>query len=456
MFRPSIQKTRILFLIAIINILIYYIVSSSILTYKSSDYDTKIESANKMQNALNVLKKYGRKYPFLSRDPFDTRLVFLNTESSPLLTDIGKYEAKATVLKPNFAALIIDQFTEAGLSEGDTIALSMTGSMPGANIAVLMACESMGLNHVSISSLGASSWGATDMSLSWPKMEKILYDKQIVSKVSNKFTYGGGADYLKKGTRYRKIYGGDLKRKSLDSLMTSLYPNKSLEDLFIMHGLDKFEVLNDSTGTILKKSIINRVDLYKNECADKTLSCYKAYINVGGGVASFGFKGKNKLKDYYGYVSANEVLDEIPFFNKRPSVISRFCESNIPLINIVEIQRLIKGSDISYFNEPVSDGLDIIGNGKWDKDGFKWSQNLSGDSEFFNDDNGNKIWDDREFYIDQDGLLDIGKGNLFYTRKFNMLLVWLGLFVCLGSTVYVGFISYRQISKQMRNYDPNS
>ena len=196
--------------------------------------------------------------------------------------------------------------------------------------------------------------------------------------------------------------------------------------------------------------------MYKNKCADNSLSCYKAYINVGGGVASFGFKGKNKLKDYYGYVSANEVLDEIPFFNKRPSVISRFCESNIPLINIVEIQRLIKGSDISYFNEPVSDGLDIIGNGKWDKDGFKWSQNLSGDSEFFNDDNGNNIWDDREFYIDQDGLLDIGKGNLFYTRKFNMLLVWLGLFVCLGSTVYVGFISYRQISKQMRNYDPNS
>ena len=59
MFRPSIQKTRILVLIALVNILVYYIVSSSILTYKSSDYDLKIESANKMQSALGVLKKYG-------------------------------------------------------------------------------------------------------------------------------------------------------------------------------------------------------------------------------------------------------------------------------------------------------------------------------------------------------------------------------------------------------------
>ncbi len=69
---------------------------------------------------------------------------------------------------------------KSGLSPGDTIAISMTGSMPGANIAVLMACESMGLNYVTISSLGASSWGATDMDLSWPKMEKYFTIKNLL------------------------------------------------------------------------------------------------------------------------------------------------------------------------------------------------------------------------------------------------------------------------------------
>ena len=456
MFRPSIQKTRILVFLALINIIVYYFVSSSVVTFRASDYELKITSAEKMENALNVLKKYGRKYPFLSRDPFDTRLVFLNTETSPLLTDIGKYEAKTTVLKPNFSALIIDQFSKSGLNKGDTIAVSMTGSMPGANIAVLMACEAMELEYILISSLGASSWGATDMNLSWPKMEKILYDNNLISKVSDKFTYGGGADYLKRGTRYRKIYGGESKRVSIDSLMISLYPNKTMDDLFILHGLSNDEVLNDSTGTILKTSINQRISFYEKSCSDGSLSCFDAYVNVGGGVASFGYKGKNKLKDNFGYVKANDVLDVLPSFEKRNSVMAKFAESNIPLINITEIEKLIKGTDIGYFNSPIIAELDQIGNGKWDKEGFKWSQNLNGSPEVFIDLNQNSIWDEGEEYLDQDGLLDIGKGNLYNTKKFNMIVVWFGLMICLGSTIYIGFVSYQQISRQMRSYDPNS
>ena len=456
MFRPSIQKKRILVFLALINIIVYYFVSSSVVTFRASDYELKIASAEKMDSALNVLKKYGRKYPFLSRDPFDTRLVFLNTETSPLLTDIGKYEAKSTVLKPNFSALIIDQFSKSGLNKGDTIAVSMTGSMPGANIAVLMACEAMELEYILISSLGASSWGATDMNLSWPKMEKILYDNNLISKVSDKFTYGGGADYLKRGTRYRKIYGGESKRVSIDSLMISLYPNKTMDDLFILHGLSNDEVLNDSTGTILKTSINQRISFYEKSCSDGSLSCFDAYVNVGGGVASFGYKGKNKLKDNFGYVKANDVLDVLPSFEKRNSVMAKFAESNIPLINITEIEKLIKGTDIGYFNSPIIAELDQIGNGKWDKEGFKWSQNLNGSPELFVDLNQNSIWDEGEEYLDQDGLLDIGKGNLYNTKKFNMIVVWFGLMICLGSTIYIGFVSYQQISRQMRSYDPNS
>ncbi len=36
------------------------------------------------------------------------------------------------------------------------------------------------MEYILISSLGASSWGATDMNLSWPKMEKILYDNNYL------------------------------------------------------------------------------------------------------------------------------------------------------------------------------------------------------------------------------------------------------------------------------------
>ena len=54
MFRPSIQKTHILFIIAIINIIVYIIVSSSIVTNQSLDYNIKIESSQKMKNALSI------------------------------------------------------------------------------------------------------------------------------------------------------------------------------------------------------------------------------------------------------------------------------------------------------------------------------------------------------------------------------------------------------------------
>ena len=135
---------------------------------------------------------------------------------------------------------------------------------------------------------------------------------------------------------------------------------------------------------------------------------------------------------------------------------AKFAESNIPLINITEIEKLIKGTDIGYFNSPIIAELDQIGNGKWDKEGFKWSQNLNGSPEVFIDLNQNSIWDEGEEYLDQDGLLDIGKGNLYNTKKFNMIVVWFGLMICLGSTIYIGFVSYQQISRQMRSYDPNS
>ena len=133
MFRPSIQKNSVLFLMALLSIFLFYIVSSTIIFEKKGDYDLKVEAASKMQLALEILKnEIGRDFEWYDRDPFDTRLVF-NRRFSPLLTDIGKYQAKSTVLKPNFAALVIDQFSKAGLEEGDTIAISMTGSMPASS-----------------------------------------------------------------------------------------------------------------------------------------------------------------------------------------------------------------------------------------------------------------------------------------------------------------------------------
>ena len=107
MFRPSIQRINVLVGLAMLSLILYYIASSSIVTIVDQNYDLKVDSAKFMKNAVEFLKnEKGREYPLINRDPFDTRLIFYN-EGSPILTDIGKFESKATVLKPNFSALII-------------------------------------------------------------------------------------------------------------------------------------------------------------------------------------------------------------------------------------------------------------------------------------------------------------------------------------------------------------
>ena len=554
MFRPSIQKNRVLFVIALLSLVLFYIVSSNIIFVKKDDYNLKVEAASKMESALKILKdEIGRDFEWLDRDPFDTRLVF-NRRFSPLLTDIGKYQAKATVLKPNFAAFVIDQFTKAGLQEGDTIAISMTGSMPGANIAVLIASEVMGLHYVSISSMGASEWGATDLNASWPRMEKILYENKLIKHTSNKFSYGGAADYVKKGSKSRQDYGGFNQREKLDSLIQSIYPNTPLNKLLLLSNLDssndqfsmesnkylpiareyyalpisiarrlevyEFEALPDSITVAEKNqklfldaindygkekiyfsniSIRTENDLDNNRkkniygkvpeslsallkvCKNQSLECleptpyekfddsnlngkwddgedfsdvnengtrdlnkkiilnnkyrleiknsisqkydlhrYKAYINVGGSVASFGYKNQERFeKNGYGLVSVDTVVkiltDEKRKRTKR-GVISSFIDAGIPIINFIEIEKILNGVDLKYFNRQIKDP-----------------------------------------YLDsnKDGMIDIGKGNLYQDTMYQLYIVWVALIISLGLIIFVGLISYRQISIRMKDYNPN-
>jgi poly-gamma-glutamate system protein len=631
MFRPSIQKTRVLFSIAILNVFLYIIVFVTISTNKDKNYDLKVEVATKVSLALDILKLEGRDFEYMDRDPFDTRLIF--NRNSALLTDIGKYQAKVTALKPNFSALVIDHFLKAGLVEGDTVALSMTGSMPGANIAVLIACKEMGLEYTSISSLGASEWGATDMNLSWAKMERILFENNLIGHTSNKFTYGGSGDYLKRGKESRQDYGGQIKRQKIDSLMKNIYPEKSLEELFLVYNLQsnypdkpiaidedlpinrnyyalalsiarrldtyssnnilsynkqlfidainsrskknkyksgdtlfiaqitKAEILSDNRikknkGGIVPESLnailaacddlglfcmepaeyesfidcgfndsniyicpdstslwkdsfgnkkydfgetfndinnngvrdINKAiymnrkfrdEIKKNISQDYNLSNYKAYINIGGGISSFGFKGQEKLEKNFGYIDPEKVSNILPSSKERyRGVMGHFADLGIPIINIVEIEKLVREVDIKYFNKPISNkDMDVLGDGLFNKNLDVNCEYLYDSSDYNNglvctylNSNNNKKqidsdkWNDKfqrietssGYFIDMpDGMIDIGKGNLFVTKKHNLFIVWCALIISLSITFYIGFISYRQITTRMRDYNPN-
>ena len=140
MFRPVIQKTRTLIFMAIVNLILVYWVYNSIVIEKSLNYEEKITASKTMKNALLVLKDYVQTLDlplFKSIDPNLTGLIL--KEESLIRSSNGKLEDKQATLKPNFAAFMVEKLIKVGVENGDTIAVCLTGSNPGANIALYSA-----------------------------------------------------------------------------------------------------------------------------------------------------------------------------------------------------------------------------------------------------------------------------------------------------------------------------
>ena len=198
MFRPYIKRTYILVLVAMINLLLVYISYQSYSFTKSKDYELKIEAATIMKNALDLTKGLDNPKDI---DRFKSGLVGVDSTSSQMTTKRGFLESKVATTNPNFAAVFIDWFSAIGISSDisntpDTVAVSMTGSFPGANIAFLAACKASNVYPVIISSIGSSSWGANQIDKTWIEIENTLIDANFFSYRSKAFSLCGDNDQL--------------------------------------------------------------------------------------------------------------------------------------------------------------------------------------------------------------------------------------------------------------------
>ena len=61
----------------------------------------------------------------------------------------------------------------------------MTGSFPGANIALHSACITMDITPIIMTSISSSSWGANIENFSWPVMEDYLFKNKSIKSKSN-------------------------------------------------------------------------------------------------------------------------------------------------------------------------------------------------------------------------------------------------------------------------------
>lgn len=315
MYRPTIKSNLWLGLMTLIFLTLYYWSESSKVEVQTSHYAEKLEAAQTMHKAMEVLKNV--RLPQLDQglntggiaDPIIYTM--LGEKDSPITTDEGRIEDKITSLNPNFAAAAVDMLTQTGVQAGDTIAVLLTGSLPGANLAVFSAINALKLNPVVITSVGSSWWGANSPEFTWLDMEKILENEGIFRYRSIAASIGGADDH---GGLRLSDQGREL----------------------IINAIDRNEVTLIHQGS-LSQNIQARLELFKRVTQ---LSSFKTVVNVGGGTAAIGHRRNAQL-------ISTGVHRQLPVMNY-PNLgsIHYLAEAGVPVVMIGKVQEVAHKYDL--------------------------------------------------------------------------------------------------------------
>ena len=322
-FIPAIQKTSTLLILSLIAMVAFIISLNSTIIEVSSSYNTKVEAASLMKKSMNILKTNRMVSSVFiddENDPNETGLV--GSPFSLITTDEGDLDAKLTTLDPNFSAGMVELMVQIGIEKNDTVAVLLTGSMPGGNIAVLTALKALGAYSVVITSVGASQWGANHIDFTWLDMEKILYENDLIPDRSIAASIGG-----------RNDMGRLLSPEGRNII------NKNIEK----HGLPLIK------KNKLADNISHRMKLFKNITK---IDNYSAMINVGGGVASLGTSFNSKLLPA-GIVNRADIQNVSLQDGGIEGVLSKFSKNDIPVLHVLNIKSLTEKLGMPFAPIPI-------------------------------------------------------------------------------------------------------
>jgi poly-gamma-glutamate system protein len=330
-WRPRAVSRTALALIAVISIAGLFAVERTRTRQKAPHYDQKLEAAQLAHKALGVIKE-GLLDPSRTgadsfsegtlidpeTDPMESGLIGLYM--TPVTTVAGDLRAKQRSINPNFAAIVVDMLKEAGVGEGDVVAVGCSGSFPAINTSVYAALETLKTRPIIIASASASQWGANRPDYMWIDMEKRLFDAKVFSFKSVAASIGGIED--------RGVGMPEAAKAAVTS------------------GIDRNSLII-LEGESFSTAIAERMKNYK----EKAGGPIKAYINIGGGTVSVGRSiGK---KTYH------------PGLNLQPprgianieGVMPEFTKLGIPVIHLVQIAALSERYGLASLEENDPDAL---------------------------------------------------------------------------------------------------
>lgn len=307
--KKSLRQIDILLIIAAVVLALgYYVAETAVSSTRDIWYEDKVKASGMMKEAMDIIKVEKEKRGLAVNTQTDINNTgIIGGEWSPITTTLGALEAKRTSANPDFAAVVVDMLKEAGLKEGDAVAVNLSGSFPALNIAVVSAIEVLELDPVIITSAGASSWGANESEFTYPDMEQVLYESGIIKTRSEAVSLGGI---------------DDIGKEMEENIKQELIGRYKSQGRRIIYQQD------------FSLNLQERLSIY----GEKGTSI-KCFINVGGNLLSSA-GSEDFTRIHTGLIKKGEYIEK----HKEKGLIQVFLGKGVPVINLINI----KGLAIQY------------------------------------------------------------------------------------------------------------
>ncbi|WP_404408516.1 poly-gamma-glutamate system protein [Pseudidiomarina marina] len=225
------------------------------------NYATMVNAAKIMREGMDVLQPLRAQLAPINPEFDPQRSGLVGLENSEITTNQGGRESKQTTVNPNWAAVAVKLLADAGVGEGDLVAVTISGSFPAINLAVYSALEALGADAVIIASASSSQWGANVPGFTWLDMERELRSAGVISLKPIYASLGGIEDR-----------GIGISEEGIAMLKRSI---------------DRADI-NLIEPANYQEAVADRIAIFREYSAERS---YKAFVNVGGGATIVGPPG---------------------------------------------------------------------------------------------------------------------------------------------------------------------
>ncbi|MEM5780010.1 MAG: poly-gamma-glutamate system protein [Lawsonibacter sp.] len=276
-------------------------------------YDIQVAAAQQLERCFAAVHGYKEELgiPTSGEDLHGTGMI--GESYTGITTTLGAIEAKRTTAWPDMGALCVRLLYEAGVRPGDTVGAGFSGSFPAMDLALVAACEAMGVELVCIASVGSSTYGANNPGLTFPEMMDRLREDGLIQTPMAAVTMGGEKDV-----------GEDMDPELSSQIRVRLQAR----------GLSLLDQPD------FAQNLACRQNLYRQ------LGPIHCFVAVGGNVTSMG-RGESGVSLGQGVLHP----DRTPRLDDSSGLVQHYLAQGLPVINLLNIKKLTADYGLPY--DPV-------------------------------------------------------------------------------------------------------